>query len=1151
MARGDLLRAISRLESVAKQISLNEMADQFGFRIDEIKDDSSLALKNEGHEWGVSSDKLPPELQQEYFTDFAVWVCSACTALADTKQGGDLAEAGYSAAKQIRERLPIPLVASLIRQSELMLVWDDIFKRKTFGGKIDIPAVLAKIVSAKPIKKIDYVPRAVFTQEIVLLVDRRARLRPLWREQNAIASHLYQLVGEGFSVVVVKPDFLDVDDIPCDSQVIVVSDFDYLDPYADNSIRRYWDSWLRDLAGRGNDVVTIGAESEQPCSLIKHIGLFGKQPNKKHVDALVATMARCHLPETDRLRYLASKIKIPRSEQYGAELAVWNHQDCASPNQIQWGLSPRKRRSWFATFQSLPHGLKTPLDTALCRWRDSLHSDHHGIESVIDAKYGIGDGPSFDAFSALQSLEASEADREILDEWLYSVHDVLLDSAPLFSHREDMRHLFKMSQKHARENNLALPLALENPDRKHRKEISLLQEGQNLKPVISNSSVASVLQVKGPLIDRATRKQIFPGDVIDDESRYLGTPEFEYQLRKLYVPAWADSLWRDSGGQLYASHEQGVMFEYQQANQDRPKAGWRQAEGNWPWASNTGIDTHGLWAEFTLKNTTQRMRWIPAGEFTMGSDTKEPERDDDETQHHVSLTQGYWLADTACTQSLWKAVMGKNPSYFEGQDNPVESVSWNDVKEFTDRLNESLPGLDARMPTEAEWEYAARAGTVSAFWWGNELTPERANYNGASPYNDGEQGEVRGGTVKVKQFKPNPWGLYQVHGNVWEWCLDWFGSYENEKVTNPTGREKGEGRVCRGGSWINNGRNLRSAYRNHNDPDNRNNNIGFRLAAAQQGRSPVDQLSFLSGWLHLRRIQGAYRVSISIAKKVRDGPAPGSHWRHAPPLMFPTAWASSFGQDPFGLWCGFEVAGIEQRMRWIPKGEFLMGSPEGEDEMQSEETLHTVTLTEGYWLADTACTQALWETLMGVNKSRFKGAENPVERVSWKEVRKFIERLNDKVSGLSARLPTEAEWEYAARAGTRTAFWWGDDLTPAQANYNGNYPYAKGMKGEYREKTVNVKEFEANPWGLYQVHGNVWEWCEDWYRSYGTESVVDPPGPENGEARVCRGGCWLYDGRLLRSACRGHYVPGSRHSGIGFRLAAGQQGDAEHPSRSA
>jgi formylglycine-generating enzyme required for sulfatase activity len=254
------------------------------------------------------------------------------------------------------------------------------------------------------------------------------------------------------------------------------------------------------------------------------------------------------------------------------------------------------------------------------------------------------------------------------------------------------------------------------------------------------------------------------------------------------------------------------------------------------------------------------------------------------------------------------------------------------------------------------------------------------------------------------------------------------------------------------------------------------------------------------------------------------------------------------GADQYGHYAELRVGRQTFRLRWIPPGEFQMGSPEDEPERDDNEARHRVILTRGLWLAETACTQGLWREVMGQDRSRFKGEDLPVERVSWEDVQAFCERLNERLPGLAARLPSEAEWEYACRAGTQGPFWWGEELSTELANYDGNYPYDDAPKGERRGKTLPVRHFNPNPWGLYQVHGNVWEWCEDWYGEYPTDDTVDPTGPERGSLRVIRGGCWLYYGGRLRAAFRFHALPAVRNSFLGFRLAAGPRpGGAGEP----
>ncbi|MBN1654605.1 MAG: formylglycine-generating enzyme family protein [Deltaproteobacteria bacterium] len=259
------------------------------------------------------------------------------------------------------------------------------------------------------------------------------------------------------------------------------------------------------------------------------------------------------------------------------------------------------------------------------------------------------------------------------------------------------------------------------------------------------------------------------------------------------------------------------------------------------------------------------------------------------------------------------------------------------------------------------------------------------------------------------------------------------------------------------------------------------------------------------------------------------------------PEDFPPAFAAAWGEDRYGLFCEFTYKRVVQRMRWISPGTFRMGSPtKGEQQRGSDEIEHSVTLTKGFWLADTACTQALWQAVMGNNPSFFKGPDRPVENVSWKDCQRFLEGINGLIPELALRLPTEAEWEYACRAGTTTPFSFGKNITSDEVNYDGNYPYAGGKKGIYRQETVGVKALACNEWGLYQMHGNVWEWCRDWYGEYPSESAIDPIGPEKGARRVLRGGGWYNDARHARSACRVRHGPGNRGGGIGFRFARGQ-----------
>ena len=228
--------------------------------------------------------------------------------------------------------------------------------------------------------------------------------------------------------------------------------------------------------------------------------------------------------------------------------------------------------------------------------------------------------------------------------------------------------------------------------------------------------------------------------------------------------------------------------------------------------------------------------WINPGTFTMGSPSDELGRWDDEVQHQVTLTQNYWLSDCEVTQGLYEAVMGTNPSYDVSKWFPVENISWNDAMEFCQKLTAiekaagRLPeGYEYTLPTEAQWEYACRAGTTTALNSGKNLSDEygcpEMDEVGWYWYNSDEP-------HPVGQKQPNAWGLYDMHGNVWEWCLDYYGDYPASSITDPKGPGTGSYHVLRGGGWSGVADECRSAYRYYSYPSNWDYSYGFRVALA-------------------------------------------------------------------------------------------------------------------------------------------------------------------------------------------------------------------------------------------------------------------------------------------------------------------------------
>ena len=228
----------------------------------------------------------------------------------------------------------------------------------------------------------------------------------------------------------------------------------------------------------------------------------------------------------------------------------------------------------------------------------------------------------------------------------------------------------------------------------------------------------------------------------------------------------------------------------------------------------------------TIKNSVGiEMVLIPAGSFKMGRDPNFEDGSGDETpQHSVKISRPFYMGKTEVTQEQWVRVMGTNPSVFKGRTNPVENVSWEDVQTFIARLNEKEGTKAYRLPTEAEWEYAARAGGTGKYCFGDD-----EGELGAYAWYDDNSGEK---THPVGQLKANTWGLYDVHGNVWEWTQDWYSDsyYASSPGTDPVGPTSGSDRVWRGGSWDDSAYRARAASRSSNTPGVRSYYLGFRLS---------------------------------------------------------------------------------------------------------------------------------------------------------------------------------------------------------------------------------------------------------------------------------------------------------------------------------
>ncbi len=526
------------------------------------------------------------------------------------------------------------------------------------------------------------------------------------------------------------------------------------------------------------------------------------------------------------------------------------------------------------------------------------------------------------------------------------------------------------------------------------------------------------------------------------------------------------------------------------------------------WARRVGRDRFGVFADLEVNGVSLRMRWIPPGRFEMG------ERG---ARREVVLTLGFWLAETQTTQAFWEAAGGKREwlNEFTGAGRPVERVSWHECVGFGQRLEERWDGLHFGLPTDAQWEYACRAGTATRYHNGSDAEGSMRNL-GRCRIN---RADFPRGTAEVRDFEPNAFGLFDMHGNVWEWCHDGRRSDKNDGDTDPIGSVTDSAlRVIRGGGWGDPAQFCRSAYRGAFSPEDRSRFVGFRLAAGQKQPSGA-----LGLWAEGAEAPGPWDRGSAISL---------SRGASGPP------WATAIRHDEYGIIAEVTVNEVVFAFRRIPVGTFLMGSPEDEaGRYPREGPQHSVTISRPFWMGLTPVTQEQWQAIWKTKPNFFKGPKRPVERVSWKDVQSFCTELNRLVAGWNCGLPTEAQWEYACRAGNTGPFNDGSVCQDPEEQEK-----ALDSLGWFRRnsggKTQAVGEKRPNHWGLFDMHGNLHEWCADGFREFTEGNVSDPEGPMSAE-RVIRGGSWNYAAQYCRSASRSSVSPAYRYRSVGFRLAAG------------
>jgi len=277
----------------------------------------------------------------------------------------------------------------------------------------------------------------------------------------------------------------------------------------------------------------------------------------------------------------------------------------------------------------------------------------------------------------------------------------------------------------------------------------------------------------------------------------------------------------NDGGKSEASQPQGI------AGETAPRA-------------VTDPTTISFGKPWTVPSVGLEMLWCPAGTFMMGSPKSEKGRGDDETAHMVTVTQGFWLGKHEVTQAQLKEVMGGYSGQYQGDNHPAVNLSWDEAISFCAKLTATEAGAGRlkegfayQLPTEAQWEYACRAGSRKAFAYGDSLSSHQANFNGNYPYRSPTKGPNLEQTTAVGAYKPNGWGFHDMHGNAWEWCHDWYAIYSGSHATDPAGLASAFNRVLRGGSWISKAVHTRSAYRLTSGKDSSDSTLGFRVSLRQ------------------------------------------------------------------------------------------------------------------------------------------------------------------------------------------------------------------------------------------------------------------------------------------------------------------------------
>ncbi|ESQ14218.1 MAG: hypothetical protein N838_12400 [Thiohalocapsa sp. PB-PSB1] len=862
LSKADLLRILARLPADTARPA----AASLGWQTKELPPSEPMDSANP--ESTAADTHQQTSTPVHYLTRPAprYWRVLSCQPLDNADPDQPLAKDSGSAAESASDPDATayydPRLPPLLSAGDWQNLWDRLPPLPRPGRTLDLPACVRLLARAEPVQRLPCRPRRDFNRSVALLLERTEALRPAWDEMAAAERNLRRLLGDNLHCFYLlngplgpwlapnqpapdqpapnQPGMSGPDAIAADALVVPIGSFGALETA---EIAADW----RALFGRLQDnkhnllllplcpLVRTGLPSSAVLPLPLDPAPPGNDRNQQDMalDRLVSALSQTWLPDRRRLR--AMRQAIPAASLH-TELCAFNHPEVARDAFRLW-LKPEHLKRRLRLFQRLPEAIRAALDPAIATSSKGLDANAREVERLQANLTQPGPPEHYQrlvqqAHQAAASLEGeTEGERGMHLAQFSSMVPVI----EALRGRPDWHPVVRLADRVKRAGGGA-PIQPPGADA-HTPSQGLYAVGSGLEVRAGAGGLLAIAAdayspEQGLLKDGRSLTGLHQLEIDDRDRRW--------QLDAIVRPSWAERIWSD-GSNLYAAHADNAIVAWRAAKPDRPSGTWEPEQNPWPWAAEIGVDFHGLWGLLEVQGeygkAVQRLRWIPPGRFLMGSPESEIDHEDTERLHQVTLTRGFWLGDTAVSQALWQAVTGQNPSHFKGDDLPVERISWEDCQTFIARLAKLAPDLGPALPSEAQWEYACRAGTRTPFSFGEHLHPELANYNGDYPYANAQKGLYRQQTLPVQHFDPNDWGLYQMHGNVDEWCADWYAEYPDAEVTDPAGPRQGRERVLRGGAWLDRGRRLRSANRLGSSPDARFGSIGLRLAGGFDPRA--------------------------------------------------------------------------------------------------------------------------------------------------------------------------------------------------------------------------------------------------------------------------------------------------------------------------